>query len=250
MSFEGDEVASHEWIRPGDGLRAMADGRIDMWLPTSTSLQQLEQARSIEDVATRMTPQALGRIEVEAISPEITRIVMPAAAGVAGQPISSYLIGRQRFVVVDPGDPSESALEQVLGLVRERDGTLEAVVLTHVDAGHAAGAQGLADRVSIPVLVGPGGGRPLPYPVRELADRERLAWSDVPIQAIHAAGPRPDHVALIVGGGRFVLSGDLGGVRGARSIPGPRDEAAWQASMALLQTLAPDAPWLAGHPSR
>lgn len=249
-SFEGDEVVSHEWIRPGDGLRAMADGRLRMWLPTSTTLQQLEYATSIDDVATRMTPGRLDPIEIEVISPEVTRIVMPAAAGVAGQPISSYVIGRQRFVVVDPGDPSEAALDRILDLVRERGGTLEAVVLTHVDAGHAAGAQGIADRVSIPVLVGPGGGRPLPYPVHELADRECLGWTDVPVEVLHTPGPRPDHLAMIIGDGSFAISGDLGGVRGARSIAGPRDDAAWRASMARLDDLAPSARWLPGHPSR
>jgi glyoxylase-like metal-dependent hydrolase (beta-lactamase superfamily II)/8-oxo-dGTP pyrophosphatase MutT (NUDIX family) len=248
VSFEGDEVAGHEWIGPAEGLRAMAEGRLRLWLPTSTTLQQLEQARTLEDVRTRMTPLGLGTAEVEVISPDVTRIVLPAAAGVAGQPISTYLIGRKRFIVVDPGDPSPDALSRVLAIAGDRGGAIEAVVLTHVDAGHAAGAQGFADTLGIPVLTGPGGGRPLPYPVTEVADEERIRWTDVAVQAIHAPGPRPDHMALIVAEGSHVISGDLGGIRGRRSIPGPADEAAWAASVDRLRALAPDGRWLAGHP--
>ena len=44
VSFEGDEVAGHAWLTPGAALRAMAEGRLAMWLPTSTTLQQLEHA--------------------------------------------------------------------------------------------------------------------------------------------------------------------------------------------------------------
>jgi glyoxylase-like metal-dependent hydrolase (beta-lactamase superfamily II)/8-oxo-dGTP pyrophosphatase MutT (NUDIX family) len=249
-SFEGDEVAGHEWIRPTDGLRAMADGRLKLWLPTSTTLQQLEHAKSMEDIETRMTPRPLGEVVVEVVSPEVTRVVMPAAAGVAGQPISSYLIGRRRFIVVDPGDPTGPGLERVKSLAQGQGGTIEAVVLTHVDAGHAAGAQGLADALGVPVLTGPGGGRPLPFPVGELSDRELVSWTDVPVEVVYAPGPRPDHIALIVNDGSHALSGDLRGIRGARSIAGPADEMAWAASMERLRALAPDAEWLDGHPPR
>ena len=47
-----------------------------------------------------------------------------------------------------------------------------AVALTHVDADHAAGAEAIAEQLGVPVLVGPGGGRHLPYETRELVDGE------------------------------------------------------------------------------
>ena len=80
------------------------------------------------------------------------------------------------------------------------------------------------------VLVGPGGGRRLPYETRELADGDVIDAGDVPMRVVTTPGPRPDHVAFIVGDGQVVLAGDLDGVRGARSIPGPGDDAAWAAS--------------------
>ncbi len=248
-TFEGGEVTDHVWIRPGDGLRAMADGRLAMWLPTSTTLQQLEHAGSIDAIAERMAPGPLGSIDVDDVSDDVCRVVMPAAGGVAGQPGNTYLIGRKRLIVVDPGDPTGPALDRVTALASERGGTIAAVVLTSVDPGHAAGAEAIADPLGVPVLVGPGGGRTLPYPVVEVADGDVLAMSDVSVQVVHTPGPRPDHLALIVAGGASVISGDLGGVRGARSIPGPADEPAWASSIGRLRMLAPDGHWLAGYPT-
>ena len=201
----------------------MADGRLAMWLPTSTTLQQLEHVGSIDEIRERLAPGALGEIEVDEVSPEVTRIVMPAGGGVAGQPVCAYLVGRRRFVLIDPGDPTGPALDRALEIAAARGGAIEAIALTHVDPDHAAGAEAVAERLGIPVLTGPGGGRPLPYEVRELADLELLDAGDVELRAVLTPGPRPDHVAYLAADGAFVLTGDLDGVRGARSIPGPAD---------------------------
>ena len=64
---------------------------------------------------------------------------MPAGGGVAGQPICSYLVGRRRFVLIDPGDPTGPATERALEMAAAAGGTIEAVALTHVDPDHAPG---------------------------------------------------------------------------------------------------------------
>jgi glyoxylase-like metal-dependent hydrolase (beta-lactamase superfamily II)/8-oxo-dGTP pyrophosphatase MutT (NUDIX family) len=247
-TFEGDEVAAHAWLRPTDALAAMAERRLGMWLPTSTTLEQLEYARSIEEIRARLSPGPLGPVEIEAASPDVTRIVMPAGGGVAGQPVNAYLVGRQRLVLVDPGDPTGPALMRALELAASRGGAIDAVALTHVDPDHAAGAEAVADTLGIRVFAGPGGGRSLPYAVRELADLEVLAAGDVPLQAVATPGPRPDHLAYLGPGGKFVLAGDLDGVRGARAITRPTDEAALAASRERVRELAPGVEWFGGHP--
>jgi glyoxylase-like metal-dependent hydrolase (beta-lactamase superfamily II)/8-oxo-dGTP pyrophosphatase MutT (NUDIX family) len=247
-TFEGDEVAAHEWLRPTDALAAMAAVRLAMWLPTSATLQQLEHARSIEEIRDRLAPGPLGRIEVAEAADGVTRIVMPAGGGVAGQPVSAYLVGRRRFVLVDPGDPSGPALDRTLALANARSGAIQAVALTHVDPDHAAGAQAVAEILGIPVLVGPGGGASLPYATRELRDLDVLDDGDIGLQVLSTPGLRRDHVAFIDASGRFVIAGDLDGVRGARSIPGPVDPAVLAASVARVRAVAPEALWLAGHP--
>ena len=250
VSFEGDEVAGHSWMTPAAALGAMTAGEIEMWLPTSATLQQLAHATSIDEMRARLSPGILGGIEVEELAPEVTRIVMPAGGGVAGQPVCAYLVGRRRHVLIDPGDPTGPSLDRARELVAGRGGSIEAVALTQVEPDHAGGAEALAAVLDIPVFAGPGGGGPLPYAVRELADLEVVPGSDVPLRAVHARGPRPDRLAFIVGsaGAGFVVAGDLDGHGGDRSITAAIDEAAVASARARLRMLAPGAVWLAGHP--
>jgi endoribonuclease LACTB2 len=249
ISFEGDEVAGHVWLTPAAALTAMARGGIGMWVPTSATLQQLEHVVSIEQIRDRLTPQRLGEIEVETVSAEVTRIVMPAAGGVAGQPVCAYLVGHHRHVLIDPGDPTGPALDKAIALAASRGGSIAAVALTHVDPDHAAGAEAIAEMLQIPVFAGPGGGRPLPYVVHELATDEVVTLGDVALQAVWTPGPRPDHLAFLVGDrGNLVIGGDLRGRRGARAVLAPWDESAASASRERLHRLAPEAAWLSGHP--
>ena len=247
-TFEGGEVVGDAWLRPIDALAAMADGLLVLWLPTSTTLQQLEHVTSLEQIRERMSPGRLGEVAVEPVAPDVTRIVMPAGGGVAGQPVCAYLVGRRRFVLVDPGDPTGPALERAIDLAAERGGSIEAIALTHVDPDHAAGAESIAERLDIPVIAGPGAGRWLPYVVREAADLAMIDQADVALQAVRTPGPRPDHLAFVVGGGTSVISGDLDGVRGSRSVVGPVDPVALEASRERLDRLAPAAIRLSGHP--
>jgi glyoxylase-like metal-dependent hydrolase (beta-lactamase superfamily II)/8-oxo-dGTP pyrophosphatase MutT (NUDIX family) len=246
-SIISDEVVALEWFRPGDALDAMADGRIGLWLPTSSTLQQLEPVGDVSDLAA-LAPSPLGLIVVDEPAPDVVRIVMPAGGGVAGQPVSAYLVGRRRFVLVDPGDPTGPGLERCLGEAAGRGGQINAIALTHADPDHHGGAEGLAERLEIPVFAGPGASRRLPYEVRELPDGETIGDGDIAIRALATPGPRPDHLAYIVGDRAAVLTGDLDGRRGARMLPGPADDAAWAASRARLDALG-SMLRLGGHPA-
>ena len=81
----------------------------------------------------------------------------------------------------------------------------------------------------------------------ELADGETIGEGDVTVRALATPGPRPDHLAYVVGERAAVLTGDLDGRRGARMLPGPADDAAWAASRARLDALG-SMLRLGGHP--
>jgi glyoxylase-like metal-dependent hydrolase (beta-lactamase superfamily II) len=198
-------------------------------------------------------PGLLGPVEVEVISAEVIRIVMPAGGGVPGQPVCAYLVGRRRHVLIDPGDPTGPGLERAVGLVAARGGSIDAVALTHVDPDHAGGAEASAEITGAAIVGGPGSGRWLPHPLRELADLDTIGLGDVAIRAAHAPGPRADHVAYLIGEAgatSFVATGDLDGQRGARAITAPPDNAASARSRDRILHLAPGATWLPGHPPR
>jgi glyoxylase-like metal-dependent hydrolase (beta-lactamase superfamily II) len=247
VTLVGDEVSAQAWHRPIDALESMATGGLGMWLPTSTTLMQLAHADSIEDIAARLAPGRLGEVVVEDVADGVVRIEMPAGGGVAGQPVNAYLVGRAAFVLVDPGDPTGEALDRAVAEAEARGGRIVAVALTHVDADHAGGAEAIAEQLGVPVLVGPGGGRHLPYETRELVDDEVVDLGDIPLRVVETPGPRPDHLGFVVGEGSAIIAGDLDGRRGHRSIFGPTDEAAWQRSLAALRFAAPGALWLPGH---
>jgi glyoxylase-like metal-dependent hydrolase (beta-lactamase superfamily II)/8-oxo-dGTP pyrophosphatase MutT (NUDIX family) len=248
----GDEVAAHAWHTPRAALDEMASGRLGMWLPTSATLQQLEHAQSIDEVRDRLTPRPSGPIGVEEVDTGIARIEMPSGGGVAGQPVNAYLVGTSSMILVDPGDPTGPALERALEAAAERGGTVIAVALTSPDPGHAGGAEAIREAIDVPVYVGPGGGHDLPYRVTEIADGAVIEAGPMALRVVGTPGPGPDHLAFIVedaaGVAVAVLAGDLDGVRGARSLPGPADDAAWAGSVARLRSAAPDVPWLGGHP--
>ena len=200
-SLVGEEVAAHAWHRPLAALESMARGELGMWLPTSTTLAQLQHVTSIEEIRSRLAPGRLGEIVVEAVADDIVRIEMPAGGGVAGQPIEAYLVGRERCVLIDPGDPTGPALDRAVEEARTRGGRIVAVALTHADPDHAAGAESLREQLGVEVLVGPGGGRHLPYPVVEVEDGAAIPAVDVPIRVVATPGPTPDHIAFVGRGG-------------------------------------------------
>ena len=247
-SIASDEVVALEWFRPGDALDAMADGRIGLWLPTSSTLQQLEFVSDVGDLA-GLAPGPLGPVVVDEPAPDVVRIVMPAGGGVAGQPVCAYLVGRNRFVLVDPGDPTGPALERCLEEAAARGGAISAIALTHADPDHHGGAEGLAERLDIPVYAGPGASRRLPYEVRELADGGPSTTGTSPSARLRhrARGRTISHMSLAIVAA--VLTGDLDGRRGARMLPGPADDAAWAASRARLDTLGSTLR-LGGHPEQ
>jgi glyoxylase-like metal-dependent hydrolase (beta-lactamase superfamily II)/8-oxo-dGTP pyrophosphatase MutT (NUDIX family) len=257
-SFTTDEVIADRWLTPAAALEAMAAGEIGLWPPTSATLQQLEHVRSFEEVRERLAPGPLVVPRAVVESPEVERIVFGGAGGVPGQTVNCYLVGRRELVVVDPGDPSDEAAEAILAVAERRGGRVAAIAVTHVDPDHAAGAEPLALRLGLRVMVGPGGGSVFLGEVEGVTDGQRIAAGDVELTVIATPGPRADHVAYLVGAGGSVrgadmsepgaaasvaqvdiLVGDLVGGRGSRAIVGPPDDPARQRSLAGLAALHP-----------
>jgi glyoxylase-like metal-dependent hydrolase (beta-lactamase superfamily II) len=238
-TFTTGEVQAHRWLTAAAALHAMAAGEIGLWPPTSATLQQLEHVSSYADVVERLATGRLGEPRTISEGDDVVRVVLGGAGGVPGQTVNCYLVGRREIVVVDPGDPSDEAAEAILAAVARRGGRVAGIAVTHVDPDHAAGAEPLALRLGLRVVVGKGGGRVLSSDVDEVGDGERFATGDVDLTALATPGPRADHVAYLVGSSRDVLAGDLVGGRASRSVLGPADGPAWRRSLDRLRDLGP-----------
>ena len=235
------EVADHRWITPRDALAEMAAGAIDLWPPTSTTLQQLAPARDLDEVRRHLSPVAGWTAPdpvIEALSSAVTRVTFGGAGGIAGQTVDAYLVGRRRVVVVDPGDPSDEAADAIARLLGERQAALAAILLTAPVPDHAAGAEALAIRHEVPILASAGALAVMSSDIVPIEDRDVLGFADVEIRVHATPGTHADHLAFSLPGEGAVLVGDLVGPGPSRAIPESADEAALSRSRSLVEGLA------------
>lgn len=174
--FSADEVVAHRWLTPAAALEQVASGEIGMWVPTTSVLEQLIALRAgaAGDVARALTFGSVASPELVEVGPAMARWTFGAMGAVPGRTGLTEIHGRDEVVVVDPGDPSETAIDAIESHVAERGAAIRAIVLTATDPDHAAGAEALAIPLGIPILVAPGAGRHLPYATVEVADGQRL----------------------------------------------------------------------------
>ncbi|HEY8577791.1 MAG TPA: MBL fold metallo-hydrolase [Devosia sp.] len=159
--------------------------------------------------------------EAVAVAPGITRVTAPNASAYTFTGTNSFLLGRERLAVLDPGpdDPRHrAALHRAIG---ER--TVDAIILTHTHRDHSAGARQLAAELRAPLWFGGRHrlSRPLGrfernpirnscdwdlVPDRVLRDGESILAGDLPL-VVHAT---PGHCAnhLAFAAGDILLSGD------------------------------------------
>ncbi len=235
--FAPDEVVQHRWLTPRAALDAMAAGDLDLWVPTSTTLQQLEGVRRFGEIASSLSAGEADPIRIERVSPAIVRVVVCGAGAVPGQSVNTYLVGRRDLVVVDPGDPSEAAADALLAAAGEGSAAITGIVLTSAAPDHAAGAEALAGRLGIPVFGGPGAAHDLAFAVVKLADEEPVPAGDVELVAILSPGPRADAISLLAAKESAVFVGDLVGPGPSRSILPPSDAGRLAASRRRIEEL-------------
>jgi ribonuclease/clavin/mitogillin len=207
LDLDPGEVAGHTWLTPSAALAQMAAGRIQLWPPTSSTLQRLERARDIDAIRAGLELVDGLQFSREQIGPGLIRLTGGVAFGAAGRPANTILVGRERIVVVDPGDPDEDFIDLIEAEAGALGGPIVAIALTHVDPGHAAGSIELQERTGAPIFVGPGGGASLSWAVTEIGDGAPIDLGDPPLLAIGTPGHRPDHLAFQLPDST-ILSGD------------------------------------------
>ncbi len=238
VAHDAREVTAYDWMTPPAALVAMAAGAIDLWPPTSTTLQQLVPARNLGDVRRHLAP--LGPAtppEVAELGPALVRVRLHGAGGIPGATVNAWIVGRRRVVVVDPGDPNDAAAEAILGVVAARGAQIAAVLLTTPSPDHAAGSTSISLRARVPVLAAAGAAGVLPGGARPLVDGDLLDLADTPVRVHATPGTDPAHLAFDLPEAGAVLVGDLEGGRPSRGIPQPVDEAALSRSRERIASL-------------
>lgn len=212
LVFDEREVVAHEWLRPADALAAMGAGRIELWMPTSATLQQLLAVASVDDLralapAGPATPPHAS--EVAGSDGRVVEIRTGGAGGVPGAAGRTWVVGRGDPVVLDPGDPSDEAADAVLLAIATLGGRARAVLVTSADPAVAAGAEGMALRLGVPLLGPFDAERLLAADVSLVDIDDRIAAGDVTLCVAPASTLRADAVGYRIEGTGIVLGAAL-----------------------------------------
>jgi glyoxylase-like metal-dependent hydrolase (beta-lactamase superfamily II) len=201
-------------------------------------------------------PETLGARapDVQEWAPDlhIVRAANPSAMTLDGT--RTYVLGRARVVVIDPGPDDPDQLELLTAAVGDRP--VAAVLLTHAHADHAEGAAVAARRFGAEPAGSAETLARLGLDGLALEDGETLGLDETTdgstengptITAIHAPGHSADHVCYLAMPGRRLFTGDLVLGEGSSAILHPDGSVADSlASLARLISLRPSL-LLPGH---
>lgn len=157
-------------------------------------------------------------------------VLAPNASPLTLDGTRTYVVGRRRVVVIDPGPAAHAHLEAVAAVVG--GARVTAIAVTHGHPDHAAGAEALGTRLGAPVRSVAAG---------TLADGDRLETDAGAVVAVATPGHTPDHVAFDWpdGGATFVGDLMLGGLDTALVAAPEGDLGAYLASLERVRALGP-----------
>ncbi|MGH7461198.1 MAG: MBL fold metallo-hydrolase [Longimicrobiales bacterium] len=141
----------------------------------------------------------------------------------------TYLVGRERIAVIDPGPAITRHLDAIIAAVG--DGVVTSVLLTHMHPDHADGAAELSARLRAPLRSGDQG----------LRDSQPIDTDAGVLSALFTPGHTADHYSFWWQKEDAIFCGDLmmGGLDTALVAPPEGDLGAYLASLERLATLRP-----------
>jgi len=146
---------------------------------------------------------------VQHLGAAIWRIVAPNPGPLTGPGTNTYVVGRERPVVIDPGCEDLDHLQRVLAAA---GGRVERIVCTHSHPDHSPGAAWLSERTGARVygLPAPDDGHQDPSyaPDGGLSDGERLEAGGETLRVLHTPGHASNHVCLLLEEAGLLFTGD------------------------------------------
>jgi glyoxylase-like metal-dependent hydrolase (beta-lactamase superfamily II) len=155
----------------------------------------------------RLAPATTGG--VSRIANLVWRIVAPNPSPLTGPGTNTYVLGRNRPMVIDPGSRDPAHLERILDVA---GGSIDQILCTHSHPDHSPGAAELRARTGASIF-----GLPPPrdphqdpsyVPDAGLADGERIAAADVRLRVVHTPGHVSNHVCLLLEDEGMLFTGD------------------------------------------
>ncbi|MCB1845127.1 MAG: MBL fold metallo-hydrolase [Halioglobus sp.] len=126
-----------------------------------------------------------------------------------GPGTNSYLLGREEFMVIDPGPAIDAHVDALCAAV---DGRIPYVLVTHTHPDHSPAARSLAERCNSELL-----GRPAPQgshqdatfrPDRVLEDGDVVSVDGTELRALHTPGHASNHLCFLRVADGLLFTGD------------------------------------------
>lgn len=156
-----------------------------------------------------MNPLPLSSGQLDTIAPGVRRLVANNPGFMTGPGTNTYLVGRSRHLVIDPGPADAAHIERI---VAETRGAIDSVLVTHTHGDHSPGAKLLAAKTGASLL-----GRPAPgdgrqdlsfVPQRTLEDGDGVRVDDLAVRALHTPGHASNHVCYLLEETGLLFTGD------------------------------------------
>lgn len=141
---------------------------------------------------------------------QVLRILGSNAGPMTGPGTNTYLVGRDRVAVIDPGPADPEHIARLVDIIDGRP--VEAVFVTHTHGDHSPGTALLLEHfdaqvVGLPVPQG-SGQDPSFKPSRRYVDSERIVNSEFAVKLLHTPGHVSNHLCFLLESEAMLFTGD------------------------------------------
>jgi glyoxylase-like metal-dependent hydrolase (beta-lactamase superfamily II) len=176
--------------------------------PVDSSCPDDESAREL-GVTFRVSAMSLVSGQLDTIAPAVQRLVATNPGFMTGPGTNTYILGRERFVVIDPGPADDTHIQRILDITR---GALDCILVTHTHRDHSPGGKVLANATRAPLcgMIAQHDAHQDPTfaPDRVLADNVEIPFDAGTIRALHTPGHASNHVCYLLEGTGLLFTGD------------------------------------------
>ncbi|MBY6194890.1 MBL fold metallo-hydrolase [Marinobacter hydrocarbonoclasticus] len=176
----------------------------------------LEPNAPAYDEAVKLDPEGEGSTRAEIVPGEpvevaagVIRLTAPNPGMMTGPGTNTYILGHERFTVLDPGPANEAHIERILELT---GGVVDQVVVTHTHMDHSPAVAQLKARTGCRVFGWPapeGAGQDQGFTPDDQPGHEDLIVTEAGIlKVLHTPGHASNHLCYLLLDQELLFSGD------------------------------------------
>ncbi|MEQ8954969.1 MAG: MBL fold metallo-hydrolase [Gammaproteobacteria bacterium] len=169
----------------------------------------------------------------------VQRILGRNPGPMTGPGTNSYLIGRQRLCLIDPGPANREQLASFVQIIADRE--LVYILATHTHGDHSPGALALQEATGaelVGMIAAPGPAHDASFkPIRSWRGGESIQCEHYTLELVHTPGHVHNHLCIYLREEKLLFTGDHV-LQGTTSVilPPDGDMAAYLASLEMLRT--------------